>query len=152
MGTFMQISKINQNIYKQNFSAEYKTEDVLRLITGFPYKDKSSKEIIKSLTGIDIYSKEYHSSMPKESEYLFNVIALESLCCDRVLEQKKELHEADSSYDDEMPLKAGKKQTENWFKKQIKKIGKTINIEPFSIPKDEIIEKSNSFYKIFFNL
>ena len=141
----MKISSINNNL---NFGARYKTEDVLRLISNYPYKNKDTDKIIKSLTGIDMYSDEFRKSVTKEESYPIVTFALGDICADKVMQQNPKLVEVRDSFTTEIKLNANKEVKDNFFETQMKKLGKSINLEPFTVTMDEIRKRYSEWIEI----
>ena len=135
----MKISQINN--YNQNFGELYKSEDVLRLVTGYPYKGKGSEKFIKALTGIDMYSPEVKAQIPKDAEYSYVMIAIENACEERVTSQNKEFPQIKKDFL-KVLIHAKDEQTKrSAFEELLKKFGKTIELKPFSLTLKDI-EKS----------
>lgn len=144
----MYISSFNKTTL--SFSSAYKSEDILRLITGYPYKNKSTlPDTVKSLTGIDLYSKEFHKQIKDDSEYLIAVSSIQQACADEILKQHPQLHTADDSFDCMLHLNEGKKAQDLWFKEQLKKLPEVIEIEPFKLSLSLLREKYDYIMSIF---
>lgn len=141
----MKILPVNRSLV--SFSAVYKTEDVLRLITGYPYKNKSTDgELVKSLTGIDIYSKELSSLIPSSEDFLYSYLSIIGQCTDEIIKQHPILAKILDEFNPKLHLDEGKKSQDNWFKRQLSKLQPSIDIEPFSLNKEEL-EKDAETYK-----
>ena len=133
----MNISPVSTKSH--NFTSLYKTEDVLRLITGYPYKNQStSGELIKSLTGVDLSSDSFQSSLPKDAIYLFSIYGIMDACSSEILKQHPELKTIYDSFDCQLHLKEGKKKQDSWFKEQLAKLDKFMDIKPFSLNKEDV--------------
>ncbi len=143
--------KIQSNFINiPSFSAKFRTEDVLRFLTQYPYKQKNSdKFIVKELTGIDLGSDEFISSITeKDSLPTVAIWAIIGVCSEHILKQNKALEEADATFNPTMHLEKGRKSTDEWFKEQIKKLGQTINLEPFTVTFEEIKDSYNKYIDI----
>ena len=144
----MKILPINNKFV--NFSASYKTEDVLRLITGYPYKNKSiDSELVKSLTGVDIYSKEFSSSLPKDANFLFVYLSVITQCQENILKQHPEIKSVDDEFDCKLHLEKGRKAQADWFKEQLKKFASNIEIKPFNLNRRKLIDSYKEIEKVF---
>lgn len=133
-----------------SFTSKYKTEDVLRLLTGYSYRNKATDGmLVSSLTGVDIFSKEFSNSLPKDTQYLFVILSILRECHDQILEQHPELKEADDSFDSKLHLTNGKQAQNEWFKCQLKKLDAVIDIEPFKLDKAKIKERYKDIESVF---
>ena len=141
----MKISYINN--FNTNFKARYNTQDVIMLATKCPYKNRDTDKIIKSLTGLDIYSKELKDEItPKGGNDAFVGFAIEDICEQRVIEQVPKLKETREEYIKVMRDIMDEKSRTEWIDKQAKKFGKTIKLNPFTITKEEI-KKGYEFWE-----
>lgn len=144
----MKIMPVNKN--PVNFSRQYKTEDVLRLVTFYPYKNKSTDgSVIESLTGIDIFSKEFQSTLPKDAVYLYVYVTIMTMCQEEILKQHPELQEISDSFDCKLHLTEGKKAQNQWFRNQLKKLPDILDIEPFKLNRkkgEDIYKKIEEIY------
>ena len=134
----MKISGINTNKYFQNFGKRYNTEYVLMLATRCPYKNRDTDKIIKSLTGIDMYSDEFRKSVSSDENFALVTFALEDICEKRVIEQVPQLGEAREQYIKDMIHLRDRQSQTNWIEEQMKKFGRTINLKPFKVTGEEI--------------
>lgn len=133
----MRISALNKS--PLSFGALYKTEDVLRLVTGYPYKGKATDgKLINSLTGVNIYSKEFSGNLPKDTVYLFAILSIHDACSEEIIRQHPELEEVFDTYDCQRHLKEGKKAQDNWFKTQLIKFKPEIDIESFKLDRKKL--------------
>ncbi len=133
----MKISCINN--YSVNFNAKYNTQDVIMLATKCPYKNRDTDKIIKSLTGIDVYSKELREEITlKGGNSAFVGFAIEDICEQRVIEQVPQLEETKEEYTKVMRYITDEKSRTAWIDEQAKRFGKTIDLKPFTITKEEI--------------
>ena len=129
----------NKIIYTPGFSAKFKTEDVLRFVTQYPYKNKTNNDyMVKELCGIDLKSDEFLSSITDDEYSPIAMFAVIETCSEKILQQNKDLQKADSTFDATLHLREGRKKTDDWFKEQIKKLGEAINLEPFTVSTEEI--------------
>ncbi|MGM9994776.1 MAG: hypothetical protein ACI37R_08635 [Candidatus Avigastranaerophilus sp.] len=144
----MKITPIKTN--PTAFSALYKTQDVLSLITGYEYKGKSTiPATIKSLTGVDLYSDEFHKKIDENPQYLYAVMSIQDACTEEVLKQHPEFKSADDSFDCKLHLKKGRKAQDDWFKVQMRTLPDKTDIKPFCLDISVLREKYNSFKEIF---
>jgi hypothetical protein len=142
----MKISCINNaNI---NFGARYKAEDVLMLVTNYPYKGRDTDKIVKSLSGIDMYSDEFRRSIDPSAANAVVTFALEDICADKVMEQEPKLKEVRESYTVDISASMDKEKKENWFKNQLNKFGKTIKLEPFTVTTEEIKKRYKEWLEL----
>ncbi len=132
----MKISRINN--YNQNFGERYKTEDVLRLVTGYPYKGKGSEKFIRELTGIDMYSSEVKRQIPEKAEYSYVIIAIENACEERVTSQNKEFPQIKKDFLKVLMHAKDEETKRSAFEEILKKFGRTIELKPFSLTRADI--------------
>ena len=143
----MKILPVNRSLV--SFSAVYKTEDVLRLITGYPYKNKSTDgELVKSLTGVDIYSKELSSLIPSSEDFLYSYMSIIGQCTDEIIKQHPILAKILDEFNPQLHLEEGKKSQDNWFKRHLSKLQPQMDIEPFSLDKDKLQKDAVEFKSI----
>lgn len=144
----MKILPINNKFV--NFSASYKTEDVLSLITGYPYKNRSNEvALVKSLTDIDLYSREFSDSLPKDAIYLCAYLSIINQCQENILSQHPELKSVSDDFDCKLHLEQGRKAQDNWFKQQLKKLAPELEIEPFKLNKTSLRKTYKEIEKVF---
>ncbi len=148
----MKISRID-NSYNFNFNKKFKTEDVLKTLTAFDFKMKNADEFIKEISGTeltqeslqDIFNKKYNPNLAK--------ITVKDLCAEEMMKQDERLKEVQASYDkfltESGPMGFERKRYSSWFDEQMKKLGKTIDLEPFVINKEEIQNKYESLFNLF---
>jgi hypothetical protein len=142
----MKISCVNTN--NINFRARYKTEDVLMLATKCTYKDRDTDKIIKSLTGIDMYSDEFRKSVSSDENYVLVTFALEDVCENKVIEQVPQLGEARKQYIKELKNLVSRESRTKWIEEQKKKFGKTMELKPFTVTREEIKKAYNNWVEI----
>ena len=94
--------------------------------------------MVKELCGIDLKSDEFLSSITDDEYSPIAMFAVIETCSEKILQQNKDLQKADSTFDATLHLREGRKKTDDWFKEQIKKLGETINLEPFTVSTEEI--------------
>ncbi|MBQ9246374.1 hypothetical protein IJ182_08930 [bacterium] len=133
----MKISFSN-NLYKPNFNARYNTEDVLRLVTAYNYRGKSSEKLVKSLTGIDLLSDEFKKTVPEDANLAIYSYTVQDICAKKAVSQYPILEEIRDKSTKELLSARTREDEDNWFIAKIQQIGKTINIKPFKISQDEI--------------
>ncbi len=144
----MKISSLDNKFV--NFSGSYKTEDVLRLISGYPYKNKATDgELVESLTGVDIYSKEFSSSLPKDATYLFVYLSIITQCQEQILKQHPELKQFDDEFDCKLHLEKGRKAQDAWFKEQLKRYAPQLEIKPFKLNAARLKRTYKDIEKVF---
>lgn len=133
----MQISSVNKSLY--SFKAKYPTEDVLAFTTQYLYKNKDVQaSMVKSLTGIDMESDEFKKVLPDSFDRNVAELAITFLSIDKVLSQNEELRAVDETFVPKPRCKEFDKEHNDWFKEKIKKLGKTLEIKPFTLTKEEI--------------
>lgn len=133
----MQISSINKSQY--SFKAKYPTEDVLAFTTQYLYKNKDVQaSMVKSLTGIDIESDEFKKTLPDMFDRTVAQTAITFLAIDKVLSQNDALKAVDDTFVSKPRCKEYDREHNEWFKQQIKKLGKTIELKPFTLAKEDI--------------
>ena len=140
----MKISCI-KNSYIPNFNAKYKTIDVLRLASGCPYKGKGLGKIVKSLTGIDMYSDEFRKSIAPSETYAIVTFALEDICVNKIIEQDQRLKDVRDSFTGIIRNSQSSDARDSWFEQQLKRFGKTIELEPFTVTKEELKKAYSDF-------
>ncbi len=144
----MKILPINNKFV--NFSASYKTEDVLSLITGYPYKNRSNEvALVKSLTDIDLYSREFSDTLPKDAIYLCAYLSIINQCQENILSQHPELRSVCDEFDCKLHLDKGRKAQDNWFKAQLKKFAPQIEIKSFKLNTRSLERTYKEIEKVF---
>ena len=144
----MQISSINKSLY--SFKAQYQTEDVLAFTTQYLYKNKDVQaSMVKSLTGIDMESDEFKKAIPDSFDRNVAQLAITFLSIDKVLSQNEKLKAADETFVPKPRCKENDKEHNDWFKAQIKKLGKTIDLKPFTLNKEDIEAEFKTLFDVF---
>ena len=136
----MKISSINKSYV--NFSAKCKRDDVVRLLTMDPYLDKKNikPDLLKILTGEDVYSKEYRTQITDEDWDFIYECALAFQVEDELIAQYPEFSDILCSYDRMLETRKSEKERFDWFKTTLKTLKPNIEIKPFSIDKNKLIE------------
>ncbi len=147
----MKISRID-NSYNFSFNKKFKTEDVLKTLTEFDFRKKNADEFVKEISGIDVSDEALNKTLDDKCNTSILKYAIQDLCADEMMKQDERLIEVRNSYNnfiDKFGIYGYNKERFNgWFDEQMKKLGKTIDLEPFVITKEKIKEQYEFLYDI----
>ena len=131
-----------------NFQKKYDKDDVLRLITGYDYKNSGHiSKMMKELTGVDYSSdevKEIVSDRPYCELSLYN--GVKEQCRRKVFANYPELLEADEAFEvHAINCPADSKALDIWFKAQLFQMRDKYDIEPFRFSPKRLQKDNDKF-------
>lgn len=149
----MKINVVNSNMH---FNAQFKTKEILSFITQYPlekgFYGKEEDALIEFMTGLNLQNKDYFKKVYQNPNYDTNIskLALESVCIEEMVKQNPVLKDANETCDAVFAkIKKDKSEIGDWLNLQIKKIGKTVNIEPFKCNRQKLAQNYKELEKIF---
>lgn len=138
-----------------HFNAQFKTKEILSFIVQYPFEkgfdDIKEDNLIEFMTGLNPQNKDYFEKVFQTSDYskLTSKITLQTACVDEIIKQNPILKNADETCDVVFTkLKKDKNEIKTWLNFQMKKIGETVDIEPFKLDIKKLVQSYKELEKM----